>query len=101
MYHMISSETSLGQFGASFGSKTNQNSKIFTKMDDKRQEAYDATIDKQYQCLVPFLGQEHVVSRLAITKEMVTFDLENFEVSERTLVSISFAGSFQTDVFLH
>ena len=43
----------------------------------------DQHLDKQYQQLVPFFGQEHTILKGAISKEMQTFGLELFEVSNR------------------
>ena len=40
-------------------------------------------LDAKYQDLVPYLGQEHIIQKGAITKEMSTFELEPFEVSSR------------------
>ena len=69
-------------------------------MSDKGQEAYDASLDKQYTSRVPFFQEESVVSRLAITKEMFNFELENFDVSEQAGFQMNITGSFQTDVVL-
>ena len=69
-------------------------------MSDKRQETYHASLDKQYASMVPFFEQESVVSRLAMTKEIFNFELENFKVSEQTGFQMNITGSFQTDVFL-
>ena len=69
-------------------------------MSDKRQEAYDASLDKQYASRVPFFQEESVVSRLAMTKEMFNFELENFKVSEQAGFQINITSSFQTDVYL-
>ena len=44
----------------------------------------DQKLDAKYQELVPYLGQEHIIQKGAITKEMNTFELEAFEVSNQT-----------------
>ena len=41
-------------------------------------------LDAKYQDLVPYLGQEHIIQKGAITKEMNTFELEPFEVSKQS-----------------
>ena len=43
----------------------------------------DQKLDAKYQELVPYLGQEHIIQKGAITKEMNTFELEAFEVSNQ------------------
>ena len=45
----------------------------------------DQKLDAKYQELVPYLGQEHITQKGAIIKEMNTFELEVFEVSNQTL----------------
>ena len=41
-------------------------------------------LDAKYQDLVPYLGQEHIIQKGAITKEMSTFELEPFKVSKQS-----------------
>ena len=38
-------------------------------------------LDAHYQELVPYLGQEHIIQKGVMSKEMNTFELEAFEVS--------------------
>ena len=44
----------------------------------------DQTLGAKYQQLVPYLGQEHIIQKGAITKQMNTSELEAFEVSNQT-----------------
>ena len=43
----------------------------------------DQKLDAQYQELVPYLGQEHIIQKGIMSKEMNTFELEAFEVSNQ------------------
>ena len=43
----------------------------------------DQKLDDKYQELVPYLGQEHIIQKGAITKEMNMSELEAFEVSNQ------------------
>ena len=43
----------------------------------------DQKLDDQYQDLVPHLGQECIIQKGTMSKEMDTFELEGFEVSNQ------------------